>query len=88
MKSYKPKVNYKAEVDAYNKIKLELDENEALLQQNKENQQDVDIERYCTVEDSIEQSLKEIELHSEGKIKLKTLKEATEYWKKLMGEDY
>ena len=40
-----------------------------------------DLERYCTVEESIKQSCKEIKDYKQGKIKLKSLKESFEQWK-------
>ena len=44
--------------------------------------EDESTERYCTVSESLEQSLKEVKLMREGKIPKKTWREYREEWEK------
>ncbi|AGK97604.1 hypothetical protein [Clostridium pasteurianum] len=44
------------------------------------------IERYCSVEKSIEESLKQIKEYKQGKRKLKTWREYRQEWQKLIDE--
>ena len=52
------------------------------MDKKKEKLEDKPTERYCTVAESLEQSLKEVKLMREGKIPKKTWREYREEWDK------